>query len=651
MKKKILLLLFFLAVLASIIGVTGRYNAENSANGVELIMDYDSLRELEVSEVDYLKKLKKNGLTAVAIYPDSIKEILNKGEAQLITANELKRILSITGEINPLLAAFPYNENSAFLIIDEFNYLKRLGKVLPGWEKKYNIEYYINDQQAVIFFDKWEHKYINLSLGFNEEIIANIRNIGLKLIPRFDNNSLDNSQNWDLMNELSPSLIIFSGSEITGYDETSKEEIRKTADLMSNNNIIFGMIEPFIAKQKGVNSLAHLLDFDILRVHSIQQEEMDQRANYDLDKIVDRYIRAVRERNVRLLYLKPFLEEKDNIPAEEHTLSYINSLSNEISELGYKPGVLNTYEKYKSPAILLILTGLGIVIAGIILLEFLLSVKMRKYYYLLIFLALLFEIGLIFIGRELFLRKLLALGSAVVFPSLAVISQLFAEGEEHLVLKFLKACIISLIGGVFLAASLAHISFILYIDQFTGVKLSFIIPIFLITLYYFYRNFKLSNDALLNKILVFLETKIKIKHVLLVFILAFAGLVYITRTGNNPIIPIPDIEVITRDLLEKLLYIRPRFKEFLIGHPFFILALGLAGKFKNELYYFLLVILASIGQINILNTFSHIHTPFFVSLFRTFHGIWLGLVLGIVLLFAVRYLWQLWDKKRSEYYG
>ena len=37
---------------------------------------------------------------------------------------------------------------------------------------------------------------------------------------------------------------------------------------------------------------------------------------------------------------------------------------------------------------------------------------------------------------------------------------------------------------------------------------------------------------------------------------------------------------------------------------------------------------AVIGQSDVYNTMCHIHTPLFYSLLRTFHALWMGLLLG-----------------------
>jgi hypothetical protein len=54
------------------------------------------------------------------------------------------------------------------------------------------------------------------------------------------------------------------------------------------------------------------------------------------------------------------------------------------------------------------------------------------------------------------------------------------------------------------------------------------------------------------------------------------------------------------------------------------------------------MLLGTIGQVSLVNTFGHVHTSLVISLIRDFNGIWLGavvavllwLVLGVILRYA-----------------
>ncbi|MFW6029633.1 MAG: DUF5693 family protein [Halanaerobiales bacterium] len=641
MSRKFILLLFLIAIISSLISVGGRFKIENSVKGIELIMDYQAIEMLDIEDTDdYLSLLKDNGLTAVAIYPEDLDSIISNDKASFITGTELMITKNTTGFINSAFSLYPFHQDSAFIVTDNKEYIDRFRQFLPKWPVQHTIDYHIHDGELIIFFENWESDFRYLSIGINENEINNIQKYNLKVIPRFNNHELINNQNWDIMGRLSPSIIIFAGKEVTGFGEINGLE--KTANIMDDNNILLGMIEPFIAKQAGAVDLAKKLDYNLLRVHSIQQVEMDHRRNYTVDNIVNRYIRSVRERNVRLLYLKPFLEDRSNIPAAELTLSYIEDLSERLNKAGYTSASTERYSNYRNSDLLLILGSIGVIIAVITLFEYILGIKFRKYFWILLILAILGEFLFVSSGRVLLLRKILALSSAVTFPTLAVISQLLKKEGDWLI-KFLKATAISLIGVLFLSSALSDIAFILYVEQFSGVKLSFVFPLFLITLYYIRKFNQISNNKLQKKIHDFWEASIKVKHITLIIAFAIAGVIYISRTGNNPIIPVSEFEINVRDFLENSLLIRPRFKE-LIGHPAFILILAFGDKIYSKLYYYPLLMVAGIAQVNIINTFSHIHTPFMVSLIRTFHGLWIGILLATISLIFIKYIVFHWKR-------
>lgn len=92
--------------------------------------------------------------------------------------------------------------------------------------------------------------------------------------------------------------------------------------------------------------------------------------------------------------------------------------------------------------------------------------------------------------------------------------------------------------------------------------------------------------------------------------------------SDYQILQVNEIELKFRSLLEKLLTFRPRFKEFLFGYPFLML-----GLWTNKRY---LIYLGLIGEVSVINTFIHIHTPFHVSLLRTLLGIIIGILLGLI---------------------
>jgi hypothetical protein len=111
---------------------------------------------------------------------------------------------------------------------------------------------------------------------------------------------------------------------------------------------------------------------------------------------------------------------------------------------------------------------------------------------------------------------------------------------------------------------------------------------------------------------------------LVVFVLL---VLVVLRSGNDPGVGVSAGELKVRALLDQLLYTRPRFKEFLVGHPALVIGLALALLRRPKIALpFLLV--GALGQVSMLNTFCHLHTPLLVSLLRAVLGFTIGAVLG-----------------------
>ena len=99
--------------------------------------------------------------------------------------------------------------------------------------------------------------------------------------------------------------------------------------------------------------------------------------------------------------------------------------------------------------------------------------------------------------------------------------------------------------------------------------------------------------------------------------------------------PVPGIELKMRAALEQIFYARPRTKEFMIGHPAFLLALCAAVRRWRTWIIFALVLVATIGQGSMVETFAHMRTPIEMSLVRGIGGIFLGGAIGAVLVALV----------------
>lgn len=124
--------------------------------------------------------------------------------------------------------------------------------------------------------------------------------------------------------------------------------------------------------------------------------------------------------------------------------------------------------------------------------------------------------------------------------------------------------------------------------------------------------------------------------------------VFLGRTGHSWQIPIPQFELEMRYWLEEHLYARPREKEFLIGHVAFMLMVLAAHKQWGRGKRLFLAVVATIGQVSLIETFCHMRTPFLMSVVRGGYGYLFGAVLGGILVCLIVYLTGLVTKDGKQ---
>jgi len=228
----------------------------------------------------------------------------------------------------------------------------------------------------------------------------------------------------------------------------------------------------------------------------------------------------------------------------------------------------------------------------------------------------------------------LALLAAVVFPALAVVSA-FSRRDRVTFVPLNGAFIVlnilaeTFIGVFLLIGILADHRYMLGVETFRGVKLALVAPLAIVSLYFVLKQ---GRGGLRERIAYFLNTEVKMVSIVAGVFLMGALAVFVARSGNF-VLPVPAFEKHIRNLLEAVLFIRPRTKEFLVGYPFLFLSAVyyLRGGTK---WLWVLAAVGTIAPVSVINTFSHIHTPLIISMMRTVNGMVLGLIFGFAAAFA-----------------
>ena len=624
--KKIVLVAIAVILILNIPFLMERIDYDDNNKNYELIIDSGEFNDLTL-RYDHLSlsELTEAGLTGLALPAETIEDLIDRGQVALWRS---AGISTLSEDLRASLDAEEYNigRNGALLYFDE-EITDRSENILGYWQEIYNVRSMEYEDGKIVLFPAWYEELEELIPGYDKDLAVEASDLGLNIFVRMKNQP-DNQLNlalYDEAIELGAKSVIFSGDEVGGFPGN----IEENASFINETGMIYGMIEPFIADQDGSREFAEVAPKNVVRVHSIQQDEMEK---YDVDRIVNRYVRAARDRNVRYLYLRgfPISRTGDDLARLQNDL--ITGISTQLITADFTAGDGGPLVQ-SGPAN----WRLGSIVIAIILLLYLFVDKLfaskRKslIFGLLTAGFLAFTGILVFISSGNILRQFLALGLAVLAPAVSSFYIVdILDGKP--LFKILQVIGITLAGSIFLNISLASTEFYNQIESFRGVKVAFLMPLIFTAIYYLIKEYKIVTlDDLVRESKKFLDFIIRLKHIVLAGLVMVGLIIYIGRTGNIPLVPVPAWEIVIRDLLEELLVVRPRFKEFLFGHPFLFLLPVIYKYFSYKLLGFFAVIMATIGQITIANSFSHLHTPLIISLIRTWHGYWLAVPVAIVI--------------------
>ena len=644
--KRIWLFLLLIGLLTSVMVGWQRHQVEQASKTVEMVLDYSDVVALAQSQgydLDrVLQRFKEAGVVTLAVGEKTLADLEKTGLVGVLNEAEANSIRLLTGGE----ALSEANTGGTYIITSQEQVYLQLKQSLIQKIGETKVQDQSQGDRYILRVMLGKDQLQDVPLFLPEEDLIKVKAAGFKLVPRFGNYSrVDeegvNASFAQLENYDNLSTVVFQGEEALGYN-LPENYLEITRANLAERNLSVGLVE--FVEQKGVATLARGLDYQAVRVHSIPSREMEK---ITVDTAIARWNRAVVERNVRIVYLRPFLSGealagKDPLAVN---VKYVTAVGENLKQANFILGQAQPFKNYQVGIIPVLLMSLGVLAGGMVLWKAYCP-RWLASDYLLFALGLAALAGLLFTGHAYQARKILALAAAVIFPTLGMIELLEdwrRRKNRGPLLSLLKAAAYSLTGGILVASLLADTSFFLKVNSFSGVKLIHLIPLFLITLYYFFFVEQKKGKRIWDRVNDLLNQPVLVKYVLGLVILMGMAFVYITRTGNTGSIPASGLEIQARQFLEDLLVARPRTKEFLLGHPALMLGAALA-QVKAYDYLFPLVLLGSIGQISIVSTFTHIHTPLFISLLRSFNGLVLGALLGLLVVNLYKY----WRRRGGE---
>ncbi len=565
-----------------------RHRVEAANKAVALLAEYDVVKTLAASQgestPDALANLKLQGLWGVVIAEQSVNELISDRKVDIVP-----------GARNGMNSV-PY-QGGELIFLDGGDRLRveeavkaRFGDIIPPLDL-----------------------LRSTSIGLDPEATGEARKAGLKVTARMGNPQGASAEYIETMiarvKEAGAELFLPQGDQVLGR----RNNLKALVDSLERHKVLYATAE--FAKIGGDSNVVNMAPQIVVRLHTAQAGEIDR---LPLADAVDRFAKAARERNMRALLLRPV---SNSVEKPRGAFGdFIREVNDQIRKEGGNMGSPKPFTDPDVPRILFLAIALSTIPAAYFasrMLPLKLGQKLRPAD---------FAWGL-YAGAMLLAwvpsgRGYVALFASLLFPIVAY--RLLDLLRPKPFAGYWLVSAVSLIGGLCVAGLLNGLPFLVKADEFSGIKISVFLPIILIGLYFMSRLAGLKES---------MGSAITYGSAALGLVLVVALAFMLSRTGNDNPAGVSGVELAFRNLLDNVLFVRPRTKEFLIGNPALYVACGMLISPRSKQKGFggwtaLALMIGSIGSTSIVNTMCHLHTPVILGLSRIGIGLVLGCILG-----------------------
>ncbi len=648
-------ILIALVVAASIIAaglaVYRRQAAVSLSDRVELAIDYDqvlkSAHALNYDPVDLLRELKAAGLTTLIVRERRLQEIKTYGEASVLDGSELAALALTTGGHGAVYEALRangwYSPWFTYILTDDparaARYhdavAVRLGNDRVGW-------FQVGTTAVVIVRGVTRQEgpadpktgrppmELTTLAGYAPEDFTAARTVGLRVAPVLSNDDYPGPVGIErIFSQLQAdagatiAAALFDEDQVLGYPRATGT----TTGRLNRVDWAMGVVSG--QRPAGLRDVVAGTGYRAVKVSQVTPDA----------RLEDNLLKA-KDRGYRILVVAPFMYP--NAGATEMrglARGFIQSIADGLARSGFTIGPAGPVRSVEIPRGLTLLVGWGVLAAAwLVAEEFWPALVAWRLPWLLV--AGLLADGLASSRLAGTGADGLAWVAAVVYSSWGALLALrlilrrgFRPGWVGGFSLAVTITALSVAGGMVVTALLASPAYFLELSIFRGVKAAFIAPLALVGLGYLV--YTAPHGRFLPRLAEAAGHELSFGDGAWLALAGLLGLVYLGRSGNTPSLPVTGAESRLRAALDRLLAARPRTKEFLIGQPAAVL---LPAWRWPRLAVLGLTLLVAVGQVSVVNSFAHLHTPYPLSLIRGLNGLALGLIVGLVLAAAVRFI-------------
>lgn len=664
--RRFLGIVMCIGLLAALFVAAWRVHVEQHARRVEIVMDgqefFSFAQAYGYNPQAFLVALRRAGLTSLAVTEELGGNINSSDHGVAYSGQQLLDQARLSPIRDPGFAALlrAHRVKADWIYLEAFNRstYQRYVRSLRHYFQPRDVVTLRNAAPYIVAAKTDLDYFDNLALGLPGDQLTLARKLHLLLVPRVQNDerytpaTIDAIFN-DFLRHERVSTVIFFGlrNQVLGYPD----QLQATAEAFKRTKLDFGSIEVYSKDQvqKGNLGLARLIPNQVVRVQAISKLELDK---LDFPTVVARYALGARERNVRIVYLRPFPHEYEGQTIEATNVAMVSEIRDALRRDGMRTGRATPLARSRLDGLVTVLAelvSLAVVGGFLLLVEFVRSAGRpskpgetipRAVYRLAVVLfaaTVVLMAGTLAIQHGLLGRKLAALAGGLTFATLAftTLAQTFRAQPptrtRAAMLAGMRALSIAvggaLLGALVVVGLLSHPLFMEEIEAFSGVKLLLlVVPLAALAIALYSPRFgePLSVESL--------QAPVRAWQLLAGIAIVGLGALIALRSGNQSDIGPSALETHLRSGLTHLLVVRPRFKEFLIGWPAVLLSAALWPRHRRWLAW-LLALGAGVGLGDVVDTFSHLHTPLWVGGLRIFNGLILGTLIGLAVVWLYRH--------------
>jgi hypothetical protein len=638
-----------IGLVASLFVAVRRERHEHKANRVEIVMDdadFGSLaRSYGYDQRAFLVELRRAGLTSLAVQEELGGNVGTSATAAVYPGTTLLAQAKLTGFKDPVfgkLGVSGIRTDEVYLVAYDDATARRYATQLALKFSPRAVRVLRRSAPAVFAIRTQADYFSQVGLGLPADRVALAKALALKLVPRLQNDERFKQPQIDALidgaiDHADAHTVIFFGlrNQVVGYPDA----IDATANALRRNNAQFGTIETYDVKQNqaGSDGLAKDLPDRTVRVQAIAKVEQDKLRP---EEIIQRYALGVRERNVRVVYLRPFGHQWAGRSIEATNVEIVRQIAQNVRASGLRVGIASAFEPFTVHWYEIVFASLAVPAILLLLLE---AFGIGDYRWAAAFVVadvLLVAAGFA-IHHDMAVRKLLALAGGIAFPVaafLAIAPAFRAPRPATLGATLLDAIRVLAIatavtlGGVLVVVGLLSTPLtMLEVDRFTGVKAVLAVPPVIVLLLYLFTGKWRERIPPLQ----LAETPVTVLQLIAGIVLLGGGYLVLARSGNTSDIAPSTLELTLRSHLTTLLAVRPRFKEFILGFPALMLVPALLPVDRAR-WGWLLALAIGVGLADVVDTFSHLHTHLFISALRLVNGAVLGALIGALAIVVYR---------------